>query len=289
MRDNYLLLNPLADDGGGSNGSGGDVGGSDIGGIDDSSVPVNNSHEQGNDGSDVGGVEKPAAPTPSHSFTPEQLAQAMRSAVEPLLPKPAPTPNPQDRPLSQEEYDKIFERYNVTPEFAEKLGLQPQAAEMLNQLVQGIAKHADRLAQYRAFELQNKISTYWKGYQNEHLDPVLTAHRSAHEQKMESEFFETHADLKEVRPLLLEIKNNMVSRGEKFNTKQEVFKALAERARGILSKIPGSNNGTVGNNGQSTQGQTRQKMAPVSTGGHVSGGVGAKGRSVSTTAHSIFG
>jgi hypothetical protein len=75
------------------------------------------------------------------------------------------------------------------------------------------------------------------------MQPALQMAEERNMEKLKTEFFEKHEDLKGYEPLLVLIRDQFVAKGIQFKTKEEAFKAVADAAREHIQKIPGLQGG----------------------------------------------
>ena len=173
-------------------------------------------------------VSEPKAPEPQ-ATEPQIDPQAIAEQVAQRLQQ-------QQQPqLSPEQIREMLAVYEVTPEQLQTLGYDAEsaktAAQFYNQLVQGTAKHAVALAALQMAQLRQELL--------QQLEPLRQFYMEAQEQRLREEFFQKYPDMKPYEPVL-EVAYERRLKGQRFNSKEEAFKALYAEAKELLSRLPGA-------------------------------------------------
>ena len=153
----------------------------------------------------------------------EKLAAAVRAGSAQQAPA---------QQMSQEDFDRLFHVMRPDQQMLNAIRSGDEAAALaaLTQFSHGTAKQAIALASYQ-FQLElAKI--------REAVAPALGFVQEQQMQRLESEFYEQHSDLKGYEPVLKAIRDGFVAKGAQFKSKEEAFKAVAEEARKILKGLP---------------------------------------------------
>ncbi len=219
----------------------------------------------------------PPAPTPV-TLTPD----AIKALATSLAPAPQAQAEPPPRQLSQDELDKLMNKFKVGIKHVQRLGLPTEqaesAVEALNEIAEGIVRQAVTMAYLTTENLKRELGGQ--------LGPLRQFMEQQREQSLRSEFFSANEDLKPVEPLVEAIFTKLVQSGVKFSSKEEGFKVVADQARQMLAKI--SPGGQGGGNGSGEGGtSTTTRMPTVTTGGRGGAVQGPSGQS--PIAKSMFG
>lgn len=217
-------------------------------------------------------VAQPTAPQAQH-LTPQQIAELSASAADRVL--RASQPTPQAPRMSQEEFDKTFNVYKadaagfkaITGYDAEK----PEQITALNNAFQAVTRQALTMADAMASQKIEALKAELMG----ELSPVKTAHQAQFEKQLRDDFFIAHADLKDFGPLVETVAAGIKASGQKFSSKDELFKFAADKTRSllpasVLQQTAAPQGGAV--TPQTQQPTTQRRMTTVSTGGQVSAG-----------------
>lgn len=194
----------------------------------------------------------------------------------------ASQPAPLEKQMSMEEFNKLMNVYQVTPEQVQQLGLQPEAANILHAMLQGIAKQAVTMAEFR---IRNTEQNLRKTY-DDRLTPLQSFVEAQREQTYRAEFFEQNKDLVGWEPLLETTYTQLKTEGKQFQTKEAAYKEIAERARAIIKRLPASAS-PAATTTPTSNGSQGHKMSTLTGGGQ--GGAGGSKPVPSTQAKSIFG
>lgn len=202
----------------------------------------------------------------------KQLAQELRQ------------PQQQAPQMTEQEFNRLFNVYQPTPELWQALrGDDPATAvQALSTMLQGAVKQAATLA---AFHTQQELQRV-----QEMVQPALSMARERQNEQMKTEFFGQYPDLKGYEPLLLQVRDALLSQGLGNLSKEKAFETVAQRTREILQKIPGLQQG--GQAGQTQQAGGRQASTAKRQMPTLSGkgqGTSAGSAPAKTTAERIFG
>lgn len=195
----------------------------------------------------------------------DAIVAMFQEAVKTAVPQQAAPP----KQYTEEELRKILNVFSAQDAHLKQLGLEPTPEKVtaFNEVLQAVAKQATSVA---SFELQAALEAL-----QERLNPVLQYVQQSQMEGMKQRFFKKHNDLEGLEPIVMTAYQALKARGAKFNGEDEAFKAVAEEARAILSKLPGYNGGTRGNTRSKTEGRQStptRKMPSLSSGGQ--GGAG---------------
>lgn len=211
----------------------------------------------------------------------QEIVQGTAQAVSGQQPR-------QQQQYTIEDFNKAFNVVQVTPELLSGFGLRdatPEMAKAFEAITQAIVKQAVTM---NAYQLEQVRQTMMGEFA-----PVIKFSAEAQAEQLKTEFFGVYPDLKGFDPLLIQVKDQLVSEGADFKgDKKAAFKAVAERTRAVIKSLPGLNGQQQGA-GDSQHKETRQnaaRMSTVSAGGQ--GGAGSGGGSAAgsnNTAKTIFG
>lgn len=231
--------------------------------------------------------QEPQAAPPT-SITPEAFAEALKKAG---FTPPAAQPQQQQPPkqYTQEDFDKLFNVWKPTPDLIKAIreGDEQAALVALANMGSGVQKQAVTIASLLVQDVRDQLI--------EQFTPYMNYVKQDHETKLWTEFIsmEENKDLKGFEPLLKVVVAHMKDEFKgKTLSKEEGFKALADRARAMIKSLPGAQSQAQGAAGQQTQTtQQGKKMPPLSSGGQAgSGGANAaSGTSKKSPAHAVFG
>jgi hypothetical protein len=216
----------------------------------------------------------PSAPVTQPQLTPEGIAAAIKAAG---LGQPAHSPQP-EKQYTQEDFDKAFNVFNITPELLAQLrGEGDLPLKALIALRDGLNKQSVTMASYIAKQVEEKL--------REEFAPVQTHFQEQQVEKLYNKFFTENEGLKPYDSICKAVVAQMQSEGVKFDSQTAAFKALADRVRLVVQKLPGSN-GQLPAAGSPAP----TRMPPLSRGGQGGTGKGTGGTPASKDpSHSIFG
>lgn len=212
-------------------------------------------------------VQQPPATV---QLTPEQL----RELVAGVAPAPQPQAPPPEPQLTQEQFNQMMRVFTADEAVATKLGLTPEAAPVLNEILQAVVRQAVTMAGYQARAQQQQL--------NAQLAPLQQYYLQQQENAYRQEFMGLHPEFKGYEPLLESVYAQLKVEGARFKTPQEAYKTISERAKAVIAKLPGA---------QLAQKPVGQKpnMSTLSGGGQVTGGAGGGGKPKISQAQAIFG
>lgn len=220
-----------------------------------------------------------AAPVPvTPGLSAETISDLVAKTVGATIanqPKPAPVV----QPFTEEDFIRTFQVFQPTPELLAEIGLPntPQTvAAFQAKIVTPIVRQAVTMAAYQLEKVKQELTEHVKT-QLQQYEPARQMAVERYEEAAKGRFFEKYQDLKGYEPILMEIKDRLVSQGTRFKDEDEAFKAIADHAKTIIGKIGGLGNGNGGQtatNGQQTTTVSRTGgMSTLSGGGQ--GGSGA--------------
>ena len=234
-------------------------------------------------------VNEEPKPPAQPQLTPEHIAKAVSTALQGVQ---AQQPQ-QPQQITQEEYDRIFKPYKPDQRVVERLLTGgEEAVAALNEVVQGVSEHANRMAQYHAFVLNKKMNEFYKN----DIAPKLTQFEQAQVQRVEQEssklFFEEYPELNTAyaKIVLDKVRQDIVNEGKQFADYKSAFKEVATRTKEVLKSIPGYAEKTnTPNVGQGSKPLQKHSMPTTSLGGQ-GGGTNKSGApsGVHKTAYTIF-
>lgn len=233
----------------------------------------------------------PQFPTPpAQQFTPQQIAelaaQTATRTVGALQPQQAQV-EPQ---FTDADFNKAFNIPTVDANtFTAITGYAPDKPEQvkaLNDFAMGVIRAAVTMSNFQLEQARQQVS--------QQMSPILQAQQSQQESALSQEFFTTNSHLKDFEPLIAEVAKGFARDGVKFNSKTELFKAVADQTTRLLGRAGQSTN--AGNPAQNTpngvppaaNGSSHiMTPAALATGGQVSASHGSAARV--GDAKSIFG
>lgn len=219
--------------------------------------------------------ETPEVPAPQPpAFDPNKFAQdfarEVGAVVRPQLQAP---PAPQ---MTVEEARRAMNFFEFTPEFFTQMDNLDTRQKAFETLRDGLIRYADSITQARLHSLQEALEQKY--------GPVLEFKDSYEAERREARFYGAYPVLKEpkLRSLISAVAQDLKTRGVKFNSEEEQFKALATGVEAVI-KV---HNPAFVLNGAATPGgapqpQTPRGGIPVTTPG--SGGVSGAQRGGSPT------
>ena len=178
-------------------------------------------------------------------------------------------PRPQ---MTQAEYNQRFNVHQVDAAgFQAITGYAPERPEQvaaLNTALQGIARQSLTMANALMDERMAAMEAKLGG----EIAPVRSHYQAQFEKQLRDDFFAFAPELKDYGALVETVAGNIKATGQKFNSKEELFKFAADKVRTLLpASAFQSPQATPGQQPQQSQQPTTQRrMAPVSTGGQVS-------------------
>ena len=233
----------------------------------------------------------PAVVPQQQQLTPERIADiAAQAAIrvgQQQTPQVQPAPQPQ---MSQEEFNKTFNVVNLNAnDFAAITGYVPDKPEQvaaLNNFAQGIVKQALTMAQVHIASVTQSLEQRF----GQQISPLTQQREAQVGEAVKNEFFTAHQDLKDLEPLVTEIANQAKTSGQKFASKEEAFKFVADRVRSLVPRAPtaASQPGATAPNQPQGQQPVQRRMATTSVGSQASSSGGSATGSKSD-AKSIFG
>jgi len=176
----------------------------------------------------------PGAPTGNVAPPPILMDQA---TVQQLIAGVTANSQPQQQtpPPTQEELDKMFNVFKVTPQLlTEQLGIEnPTEAQLnfYNNLAQGAARQAATIASMA-------IAMEVKRLQDQYA-PFQAFVEQQQQAKLVDMFFGKYPNLKGYEPLLSKVRDSYLQQGRKFKNEDEAFKTIAEDTVAILRSTPG--------------------------------------------------
>lgn len=232
----------------------------------------------------------PVAPPPAtQGLTTEQLRELVSSTAREAVQAARPEPT-----MTQEQVNQMLNVYQVPPQTAMRIAkalgiteLAPEAQQefvaALNEMLDAKTRQAVTMA---AVQLEALKRNDLAGIRQQ-LSPVLKFAQQQEETRLRDAFLTAHPDMKGYEPVLEMIYQQMVAEKAQFRTEAEAFKAVHDRARQVLAKLPGQN-------GQQQQQQQPQggksRMSTVSMGGQGGGQQAAGGQTDSEKlARRLFG
>lgn len=114
------------------------------------------------------------------------------------------------------------------------------------------------------------------------VQPALAIAKQQQDEQLKAGFFKEYPDLKPYESLLTEIRDAMVSRGEKFASPKEAYKAVATRAQAFLQQA-----GLKGSAKSQQPGSNGRQMSTLTSGGQ--GGAGQASMSKKSEVEDLFG
>ena len=179
-----------------------------------------------------------------------------------------------ERQQTQEELDKAFNVFKVTPEHVTKLltglrGEDEQSVEAvrahLNDMFQAIARQAVTIAGAQLAR--------WKSEFNEQFKPYAEILRTQQYKQLADEFYRTYPEFQGREALVDQVAKNLTQNASQTLTKEQAFEAVAANVREILKQLglesnPASAGGDTGKRQQATTGS---RMPPLSSGGQIGG------------------
>jgi len=208
--------------------------------------------------------EQGAEPTEPAERAPAQPQDVRLSpeSVEAIAQKFAPVQEAQPA-LTQEELRKMLNVFSVTPEHVSSMGLQPEAIETLQAIVDGAVRQAVTMSHYQQQLLQQELQRRYA--------PMEQYAQQAQEREYRAQFYERNPNFKGYEPvceLVWGRLNQEIANGTRqpFRTVDDAFDAIAKGVDAILAKLPGGNgsNKTVGSIARRA---TSAKMSTLSGGG----------------------
>lgn len=217
-------------------------------------------------------------PTPQAGLTPEQIKDLITTTAKSLQPvQQAP-----QKEMTLEEFNRIFNVFQVTPDVVNKLGLQETAVPVLHDVLQAVVRQAVTMAEHRIRALTGEVQKHFE----QSLTPLQQYYKEQQEQQYAKEFLEQNQDLVGAEPLLQSIYAQLKAENRSFATKQEAFKEVADRARTVLKQLKNAGAAQQQKNVAETAAPSGRRMSTLTSGGQ--GATGKAGGST-TSAKAIFG
>ncbi len=183
-------------------------------------------------------------PTPPPAIDYEKLAQTFGGEIAKVMPKPQVMAQPE---LSQEEMEKALNKWKPTKEWTAKYGNIETQAEAIQEMVDGVTKHADTIAQARLMQQQKQ----WE----ERMTPLIEQQKIAEAEKTQQAFESAYPDLAkpELAPIVGSVVQSFQASGHKFKSRKEFIDAVANGVDGVFkahnpdykptrTKVPVANN-----------------------------------------------
>lgn len=212
----------------------------------------------------------------TQSLSAQQIAELAAQTAAKFVPQQTQTQTA-PKTFSQEDFNKAFNIPTVSPEHFEAMfGFRPEKPEQiqaLNNFAQSIIRGAVTMANFQLDQARQQLESRVGpalAYQKEQVDTVL-----------QNDFYTSNPQFKDFKPLIGEIAKSFKAEGKQFESKVELFKALADKAASLLGRaLPSSsvNTGTQSTNGTApVVTGTQRRMTPTSVGGQVSSSQSASG------------
>jgi hypothetical protein len=208
------------------------------------------------------------------ALTPQQLADAFVESQKRLNQQGGGQgqQQQQQKQLSQEELDKAFNKFVVTPELyaqifdAEK---PEQSIAALNNLVAGAVKQAVTMA----YHVMNDQFQQFDG----RLKPYMSFADEQRETMLRNQYFEMFPTHKQLDPIIQQVHQQMKAEGYKASDMKGLFTEVGKRVDAIVNQLKtaagitgGDNSGAGGqqqNNGGQQQASQKPKMSSLNSGG----------------------
>jgi len=185
----------------------------------------------------------------------EEIAAIVQEAMRGV---PQVQQQPQ-RQMTQEEIDTALRVYRPNMRTLDRIragGEEGLAA--LSEVIQGVYNQAVTMAQYQT---QMQIEPVTSA-----LTPLQAFHQEQQVRQLRDEFMKANPDLKGYEPLLDGIRQQLVTEGARFPSKEAAFKEVAARAKQIIKTLPGVGQAGQQQQTQQTQGQPHN-MSTLTGGG----------------------
>lgn len=210
----------------------------------------------GTDAGPGGGEGQAGAPgavqaTPKSGLTAEEISQIVARTVAAV---PQAQPQQQQPQFTEQDFIKTFNVFQPTAEILASIGLPstPETVQGFNSIATAIVKQSVTMAAYQMQKLQQDLEAKYEKRLAQFEPARQMAEEKVNEQ-LKEEFLGKNPDLKGFEPLVLEIRDRLMSQGVQFKTKEEAFQTLATHARKILQQIPGLQAGGAGEGQQAVQ------------------------------------
>ena len=245
------------------------------------------SEAAGTVGGEAGGAEHSgngalpgaAKPQAQPQLTAEAIAEAMKKVGVGTQAAPQP-----EKQYTQEDFDKAFQVFNPSPELVAAITAGGEGSlKAMQQLRDGLVRQAVTMASYM---IQDQMEKYEAKFKPQ-FEPIQKYVTEKQVKELYDDFYTANKDLKPYDSIVQAAVQQLKGEGASFKSKEEGFKAAAERTRSILKSLPGISLDPEGTGGQSpnpTRMPTLSKGGQGGLGKGPSGGTGAKDPS-----HSIFG
>jgi len=217
-----------------------------------------------------------AAPAPSALMDEKTLRTIVQETAKAVQPAPA------EKQMSTEEFNRLMNVFHVTPELTQKLGLAPEVADVLHDMLQSVAKQAVTMSEFRIRAIEQQLRQQY----DQRLTPIQSYVAAQEEKAYRKEFFELNKDLVGWEPILETTYAQLKNEGKQFESKEAAYKEIAARARAIIKSIPVTASGEPTATPTSNA-PTGHKMSTLTGGGQ--GGAGGTKPAAPSQAKSIFG
>ncbi len=212
-------------------------------------------------------------------MSPEQLAQAMRQALQPQQ-------GQQQAPMDDATFRKTFNVYEADASTYEAMfGVAPTSpaqVQALNTALQGVARQAVTIARH----LANQMIQERLGQFETQIKPIQQHFQTTREEAIKTTFYTQHPRLREYEPMLREIVDAARARGQTFPSPEAAMEYVANTAYKLLPQLAGGPAVSTQNPAPGSQPAGSRAMTPMSMGGR--SGQGGAAPSVNT-AQRIFG
>lgn len=174
--------------------------------------------------------------------------------------------------MSQDELDKALRVFKPSAALIKKLRSEneEEAVQALNEIVQGTHTQATTLASYMFQMEMEKLQGQ--------LNPLAQFVAEQRQSQLESEFQSKYPDLKDYRPLLLAVRDQLQREGRRFPNKEAAFEEIAKQARSMIATLPKAGAEGGGSGAPAASGTPpSHNMSSLTGGGQ--GGAGSNGGS----------
>lgn len=251
--------------------------------------------------------ETPAAPVEQKPVVPQAITEERIAEISAQVaakygaPKVTEQAAPQAPQITQEQFNERFGVVSLDAKgYQDIMGFQPEnpgQVKALNDFGQGLVRQTMRLMTYLQEQNIQRLESKITGQ----ISPVIQSQQAAEVQRLQSDFYTKHPDLKDYEGLVVELADKL-DRDVKAGRKQfsgtreqkisQAFEHVASEVR-RLARLNAPNGGSQGSPAQqTTQQQTTsqpsRRMAPLSQGGQAAGSNGATSSKISD-AQFVFG
>jgi hypothetical protein len=226
----------------------------------------------------------PPPPVAAPTLTPEQISELVSRTTQNVVGTTRPSA-PVEPAFTDADFNKTF-NVPVTDAsvFESIVGYKPDnpsQVQSLHNWGQNIVRQAVTMAMFQIEQTKREVQSQ--------MEPVAQMHRRQTDDHLKGQFFTQYPHLGEFKELVQEIVSGAKRSGNSFDTPDQMFKFVADRAHVLLGKAvqPGQP-GTQPNSSTPQQPVTSTRtMTPTSVGGQVSASVGSATRM--NDAQAIFG